>query len=333
MTERIDPATLTDPRDLAAYWYERMHSDDLSEQERIAFKVWQQADPDNVTHYQQLVQLWQVAQTLPAKPHRHAADTLIATGAMRAQSRRGFVRYGAAITGAVLLILAVVDHGGWFDAPVYESSLFTARGERRQVVLPDDSVILLNTDTVATVRYFKDRRTVQLSRGEVLFQVDGHQGTPFTVDVESGTVRVTGTQFNVRREAQHFSVGVLEGQVEVKAGPWWHRREALLRPGNAVQAHVDGKFDVQLTADVNNTVAWRDGKVVFRGTPLTDVVSELNRYSARPLLVRDAKVGKLRISGVFSADDLSGFLSQLPKIVPVVVREQSAGGAIEIVSL
>ncbi|MGG4603131.1 FecR/PupR family sigma factor regulator, partial [Alcaligenaceae bacterium Me47] len=46
MTDRIDPATLTDPRDQAAYWYERMQSDDVTAVERLAFEQWRLADSD-----------------------------------------------------------------------------------------------------------------------------------------------------------------------------------------------------------------------------------------------------------------------------------------------
>lgn len=333
MTDQIDPALLTDVRDRAAYWYERMHSDDVTDAECAEFDVWCQADSQHVWHYRQIQQVWRMAHALPQTVVHQPGQNNTDVSVSRQQHRRAWLRYGIAGVATTVVSLAIIDHAGWFDTPEYQSTHHTVHGQRSQIRLPDGTEIWLNTGTVVTVQYYKNRRHVQLVEGEALFQVDGTRGLPFTVDAGFGTVRVTGTQFNVRRNAQDFSVGVLHGAVEVMTGPWWSRQQTHLLPGYVLHTDVHGKPVVQTDADVANTVAWRDGKIVFRGTVLTDVVNELNRYSRDTLTISDPRIASLRLSGVFSVDDMAAFWSEVPKILPVAFRRQANSPVVDIVPL
>src|SRR5690606_16348135 len=218
MTDRIDPATLTDPRDQAAYWYERMQSDDVTATERLAFEQWQLADSDNEQRYQQVQFIWSMAAALP-KSEVQKLGRAQGPAVNRRPSSRAFWSYGLGVACVAVLTVAVVDPMHWRAVPEYQAQFATAHGERREIVLPDDSTLLLNTDTSLTVALYGHQRTVRLEQGEVFFQVDGTQGTPFVVEMEGGAVRVTGTQFNVRRIDQAFSVDVLQGSVQVSTGP------------------------------------------------------------------------------------------------------------------
>ncbi|MEZ7809124.1 MULTISPECIES: FecR family protein [Alcaligenes] len=331
MTDRIDPATLTDPRDQAAYWYERMQSDDVTAAERAAFEQWQLADPDNEQRYQQVQSIWSMAAALP-KSEVQKLGRAQGPAVNRRPARRAFWSYGLGVACVATLTVAVVDPMHWRAVPEYQAQFATAHGERREIVLPDDSTLLLNTDTSLTVALYGHQRTVRLEQGEVFFQVDGTQGTPFVVEMESGAVRVTGTQFNVRRIDQAFSVDVLQGSVQVSTGPWWRRQLAMLRPGDVARVTKPDHLRSGKGTDVENSVAWREGKVVFRGTSLADAVQELNRYSAERLVVSDPQIAGLRVSGVFNIDDPASFLAALPHIVPVHVQPRLDGTAVDILA-
>lgn len=325
MTDRIDPSTLTDRRDLAAYWHARLHSDAVSQEDRLAFEQWRQADPANARQYQVVADLWTAACALPKDEVRKLGARPRAKTDARARPTPWQWLGGAALACGTALLVVAADPAGWRDAASYDAEFSTVRGERREIALPDNSVLLLNTDTRATVRFFKDRRTVQLAQGEILFQVDGKQGTPFIVQAGEGSVRVTGTRFDVRRDADAFAVSVLEGAVEVRNGPWWHRWSARLLPGSRAQADGSGGLRVEQAADVDNATAWRGGKIVFRETAMADAVRELNRYAGPRIRAPEARVRDFRVSGVFSVDDVPAFLDALPRIAPVTVQTRPDG--------
>ena len=331
MTDRVDPVMETDLCEQAAYWYERMCSDDVSYADRAAFEQWCQADPKNEERYQHVQHIWSMAAALPKSEVKKLGATP-QNEVVRRPARRAFWSYGLGMVCAAAVTFAIVDPMQWRATPEYQAQFATAHGERTEVTLPDGSTLLLNTDTTVSVQLYANQRTVRLAQGEVFFHVDGKQGTPFVVELESGNVRVTGTQFNVRSSEQAFSVDVLQGSVEVSAGPWWSRQTALLRSNDIARVSSTGELTSGKGADVESAVAWREGKVVFRGTPLVKAIKELNRYSNQRMQVRDARIGELRVSGVFNIDDPESFLAALPHFAPVTVQPRSGGSVIDILA-
>jgi transmembrane sensor len=63
--------------------------------------------------------------------------------------------------------------------------------------------------------------------------------------------------------------------------------------------------------------AWTQHKLVFDGSPLSDVVDGFNRYNARQIVVEDSALDDFHVSGVYSSTDpasLIRFLRQQPGI-------------------
>ncbi|HYG43573.1 MAG TPA: FecR domain-containing protein, partial [Bordetella sp.] len=215
----------------------------------------------------------------------------------------------------------------WRGAPDYDVAYSTRRGEQRREHLPDGTRFDLNTGTAARVQFYDDRRNVALAAGEILCRVAPDAGRPFVVDADTGSVRTLGACFNMRREGDTIMVTVAEGEIELSAGPWWRRQTTRLAAGWEASAGPDGIPPAYGNADVAAKTAWRDGQIVFRGTPLSDAVAELNRYLAQPVLLRDPTVRGMRISGIFRIDDPGALLAALPRIMPVQVQARADGRA------
>lgn len=327
MTDRIDPASLTDVRDQAAYWFARQQSRDVTPTERQAFLAWRAAHPDHDAQYRQVERILDVAGAMPAD----ALQTLGVPARPAPQAAHRLARrrlaWGLGMACAGLAGVAVLDPAGWRTTPDFQAAFSTDHGKRRQIMLPDDSVVILNTDTRLVAAFYPDRRVLRLEQGEALFLVQPDAKAPFIVDAGRGQVKVTGTQFSVRRDDGAFSVAVLEGSVEVSTGAWWRRSVTALRAGDAARAGVDGGMRVQSHADVQAMTAWRDGKLVFRGVPLADAVREINRYALVRIIMPQGQIAGLKVSGVFDLDDPQAFLAALPHIVPVRVRTLAGGQA------
>ncbi len=93
-------------------------------------------------------------------------------------------------------------------------------------------------------------------------------------------------------------VTVIEGHVAVLPGTG--RSEVLLGPGDQVTVTAESVTRTEPT-DVDQATAWRQRSVVFHGTPLGEVVAELNRYNRKQIIVDDPSMQAVRINGVFSS--------------------------------
>ncbi|KYP16586.1 FecR domain-containing protein, partial [Flavihumibacter sp. CACIAM 22H1] len=97
-------------------------------------------------------------------------------------------------------------------------SLTTTGTEKRTVLLPDGSKLVLNGNSSLSVaaQFGVRNRTVHLS-GEAFFEVEHNDQLPFLVETDQFTVKVHGTSFNVRayRGAPVTETSLLRGSVEI----------------------------------------------------------------------------------------------------------------------
>ncbi|KWF63718.1 FecR family protein [Burkholderia pseudomultivorans] len=229
--------------------------------------------------------------------------------------------YGAALAlfGAVITL--------WIVNPVLTSQhLRTAVGEHVDVALDDGSHVTLNTDTELTFVNRLRSRDATIQRGEALFSVAHSLVRSFDVSVGTANVRDIGTRFTVRKMADGVDVAVLEGQVELTASAG--AAPVPLLAGQAARADRVGNVELQGQQQFDAMVSWKDNRLQFNGTPLRDVVHEVQRYRKQPIVLADARVGDYRVTGGFSSADPDLLLKTLSSVVPVTVEFQRAGTAV-----
>ncbi len=306
----------------AAHWFARMQSGEASEQDHQAFRAWRDASPENARRYREVEYLWRATQAVPDKRLR----SLLPDSPVPAPSaKRRYLTLGLGALGVLALTAGTLHQSGWLDSAQETVQLVTAKGERRQIKLPDGSIVDLNTDTIAHARLSVDRREVELIQGEVFFSVEHYQTLPFVVHTDLGTITVTGTRFNVRREADSVLVSVQSGSVKVQSGPWWRRQERLLGAQQQVLLRQGTEPSRVQTADVESLTAWQRGKIIFRNTPLETVVQEMARYLPQTLNLDAPALRQHRISGVFDIDQPETVIKALPAIAPIRIQRDAAG--------
>src|SRR5262249_48752845 len=89
----------------------------------------------------------------------------------------------AASVAVIAVVATVLMLPQWRDR-----SIATDRGERREVVLDDGSVVQLDPQTQLKVRYANDLRQIQLASGRAVFRVAKDPTRPFLVS--SGDTQV-----------------------------------------------------------------------------------------------------------------------------------------------
>lgn len=234
----------------------------------------------------------------------------------------------AAITVAALAavsfgLFATRNH--WLanvEAPTEAAALHfqTRHGEQQTVVLADNSVLHLNTDSAATVRYGRSERTVTLTAGEALLQVVHNPARPFRVLAGAAQIVDVGTQFDVRLQNEVTLVTVVEGRIAVALRS---------NPGTApVELGANQQIDVSeanwpaapMLVDVQQSTAWLHRQITFEHEPLSRVALEFNRYAAKPIEIVSPSLQSLEISGVFAIDDSEAFIAFLRSLTGVRVE-------------
>jgi transmembrane sensor len=310
--------------DRAALWAARLDGSALSEPERDALNEWLEKDParaDLLAGYRQLgvdleALLPELAEAgrLPAPEDRAAAPP-----------RRGMLLFwGGAVAAAAAAVLWLAPPGGRAER------IETTSSQRKVFTLADGTRVELNANTRILVESGAAERRVRLADGEAYFEVTKDKSRPFVVETPAGSVRVTGTRFDVRTQASsELDVTVVEGSVQVRPGPSGGTGGPIvLGPGDRLAAS-DGKVALQALAAgaLEDALAWRGGWIVLDGTPLSDAFAQFARYHGRSITVSAGASG-IRIGGRMSLDNLDGFFSFVENNFPQVrVERDPAGGA------
>lgn len=199
----------------------------------------------------------------------------------------------------------------------------TRVGEQREVTLPDGSQMMLNTGTEVLVNYDASVRKLVMSRGEAFFAVTADPARPFTIEIGTRAVTVLGTAFNVMKNRSGFDLSVEKGVVAVhpsgdtvETGAAKVEEKGMDLLGSNGQRRVEAGWSVsfnsetkQLLADeIIDVAAWRTGMLNFINEPLVDVISEVNRYSAKKILIEDSEIVNKRISASIRIDRINAAL-------------------------
>ena len=291
----------------AALWAARIDGSTLGAADRAALDAWLAANP---AHRLLLSSYCQFSADLEQRlPLLAGIRDGLAESPTANNTTRPFPWLPRPIwAGAMLAAVAVVAVMLWPDRTRQQLQTLTAPvGARQSAVLADGSQLELNAGTAATVEITGAARHVRLAGGEAFFRVNKDPDRPFLIETPAGSVRVTGTQFNVRTEADGLEVVVLEGSVQVRPGGTDATRTLLPGDRFAVQG---GRIELERLPEprLADALAWRTGQVVFHGTPLREALQRFARYHGRDLAASDTAATRL-VGGRYSLDDLDGFLA------------------------
>jgi transmembrane sensor len=267
-------------------WVMRLEASPADPATRDALRAWLARSDRHATLFEQTCRTWEAARHLtPTMPRRLAARPALLR---RVMSRRQWLG-GAAAAASV----AAVGLFGDLDADYR-----TGTGELERVTLADGSTLQLDTDSAVRISFKTTARRIALLRGRAFFEVAHDPARPFSVVAESVTATALGTRFEVRRDDTQVTVSVTEGAV------------AVSRQGHAVAGdplHGGEAATIALSADAVQRVAvapeavgaWREGRLVVDRWSVAATLDELGRYHRGTILLRNAALGALLVSGTY----------------------------------
>lgn len=287
----------------AAAWHSRLGEPSVSTQTIKDFFAWR-ASPENAEAYRRCEQAWGESRKLAGAPAMQNAleEALSRSPRSTVLSRRRVMTGLIGVSAAVL-----VGFGAW--AWHQSRTVFaTSVGEQRLVQLTDGSSVRLDTDSRIRVRFDGQRRAIDLEGGQALFNVAHDADRPFVVQAGSARVTAVGTVFDVRREGEDARVTLVSGIVEVTGGAMTRRIE----PGQ--QARVTPRGTQARPVDAQVETSWTEGRIVFRDTPLSVAVAEVNRYLTAKVELQAADKAGALVNGVFRTGDRDAFVSTASQV-------------------
>lgn len=233
--------------------------------------------------------------------------------------------------GALVLLLSF----SLWAVPYFRSTdtISTRSANRQTLALSDGSRADLNARTEIKTDFRYGRRVVRLTEGEAFFTVAKDPEHPFLVETPAGTIRVTGTQFNVRLTDNGAEVTLLEGSLAVGAALRHDASDSQLpvpssqplAPGQQLTL-TDGHPNLRTltSADMDSVTAWRDGRLILDGLTVAEAVARMGRYHGKQFEV-DPAVGFIRLGGSCPLDDLSSFLRSLETTQAITILDNRNG--------
>jgi len=152
-------------------------------------------------------------------------------------------------------------------------------GQISKLILPDSSVVWLNSGT--QIKYPTDfarkKREISLE-GQAFFQVRKNTEMPFKVFCRDVEVRVLGTCFNINAYSgeQEVEVVLETGKVELLK-PSDSKFKYRLDPGQKLIYNRVSDDVIIREVELDRYVKWKDGILIFRKDPMSEVVPVLQR--------------------------------------------------------
>jgi transmembrane sensor len=215
------------------------------------------------------------------------------------------------IAGAGLYFAPGLSHRAPASAPGVRYA--SARGEVKQIKLPDGGVMTLDADSAAVVQFSADRRSVQLTRGRAFFAVVHDRSRPFAVAALDRSVVAVGTRFDVNLAADALTVTLEEGRLKVASAD--HAVAPVMLEAGQQLVERSGKDTVRTLGErTGDAIAWRTGLVSFDDQPLAEAAAVMNRYSRDQIVIGDPAVASMRVSGQFRAGEADRFAQTLAEL-------------------
>ncbi|MEW6435849.1 MAG: FecR domain-containing protein [Pseudomonadota bacterium] len=270
-----------------------------------ALKLWCARSPAHREAFERVSRTWRdlgaVAAPFPSK--------LVIAKSPARMSRRVLLggAVAASAAGAVAMLHPPLEL--WPSLSEFSADYHTRPGEQRQVKLANGASIELNSRTFLALRPAVGQAGVELISGEAMISVPSIANMPLTVLAGDGRIVAKYARFNVRNDRGSVCVTCIEGAVRIER----HQSVLALAAGDQI-AYSDQAISPVVTADPAAVTAWQKGLVIFRSTPIVEVIAEINRYRPGRVILINAALGRRQLNARFRIEDMDKVVGQIEQI-------------------
>lgn len=204
--------------------------------------------------------------------------------------------------------------------------LYTEKGVKGFVILPDSTKVWLNSCTELTypVKFNGSRREISMS-GEAYFEVAKDSLHPMIINTANNvSIEVLGTSFNLKsyKEDGRVETTLYTGSVRMHYEADGEKKTVLMQP--------DEKIVYELPSNEKNveTVpqklqkpqlqsAWKEGRLIFDQMPVKEVLKMIERWHGTSFIVKNDKIYNYVLSADFESESLVQIMEIIKIIIPI----------------
>ncbi|SEJ49032.1 FecR family protein [Dyadobacter sp. SG02] len=308
--------------------------DEASVAEQIEIKQWLLDDDDNQRYFEHFELIWNESKRLARTStvdENAAWERFRARTVAKEREPEVIPMYTKPVFRILRMVAMVLMTAGvgWL------SYIFATRSSPNEMLtvssgmqtltdtLPDGSVVTLNRkSSISYPQDFKGKtREVRLT-GEAFFDVKPDKSKPFLIAVNDVTVKVVGTSFNVKDNAEKTEVIVETGIVEVSRDT---QRVRITPREEAIVVKANSKLSKGITVDEFHNY-YRTRRLFCDGTPLWRLVEILNEAYEADIVIGNERLRNMPINTTFDQNSLENILSVVSETLSLKVEHH--GGQI-----
>ena len=232
--------------------------------------------------------------------------------------QRFYTRAAAILLLPLVLYSVYSTYVSYFDSSGTASiEIYSPQGARTHFELPDGTQGWLNSgSSIQYTSHFEKNRNVRLS-GEAWFEVTTDKKHPFVVSTPALNVQVLGTKFNVVAFADENVTEVVlqEGKVQVEGNVKTFSAE--LKPNERFIYDGQKKTSTIHNVHAAQFSAWKDGLLVFRNEPLSEVLKRIGRWYNVEIVMTDPHLLKFRYRATFQDEQIEEVIRLISLTAPI----------------
>lgn len=225
----------------------------------------------------------------------------------------------AAILLVPLFIYSV--YSTFFSTPDPEIAssveIVSPHGARTRFQLPDGTKGWLNSSSrISYATNFNKNRQIRLI-GEAWFEVVHQDNIPFIVRTKELDIQVLGTKFNVAAFPEEKVTEVVLREGKVKVNGYDGLLAADLKPNEKFTYDKILQTGNIQTVNADQFSAWKDGLLVFRNEPLSEVLKRIGRWYNVEFILADPELSKFRYRATFQEEQVEEVIRLISLTAPI----------------
>lgn len=212
-------------------------------------------------------------------------------------------------------------------------TITTAYGEVKAITLPDQSIVMLNGNSVLSYEDTWDDKTTRevWIKGEAYFDVKHLNqdssfiapGERFIVHGNGIDIQVLGTSFNVKSRRNKTNIALLTGKIEVSyADPSSVSSGGLVMlPGDYVEYAGQKLLTKKKLARPHKAATWTVREITFTDPLLNDIMETLQDNYGYAVNVEDQDLMAMKIEGEISVTSVQELLSLVSSTLGIHIEE------------